>query len=380
MPKQGASCKCGVDWARTGPLALTQSIADQAIMDRDGWQRHLVEEEARQGFSKGFKFLYGPWETREGAEVAFLSLNPGRAPAMADIRTVSDERGNSYAVEATTGVSPLTQQFLAFAARIGSPPEAILTGVAAPFRTDNWGSTSLAQRQAMLSLGRLFWREPMAGRRLRLVVAISNEAAALAVELTGAKAMSEHPAGWGNLMIRRYQLPNGGSVVHLPHLSRFRLFGREQSGTALDWALGPPVPARLATIANSLADREQTVANSGNNSFAVEYPQEEAHLPVTERSMLKRIRCSDGYSVEVLKLQSAVWLDGAKVGGLNRHLVEWYVSKLFVASHGGSQPLERRGFKRIDKAGHIYWAAKGTEVAEAFAAAITEMTSRPIRT
>lgn len=65
-------------------------------MDRDGWQQLLTAEETKLQFSQGFKFLYGPWSSRAGLEVAFLSLNPGRAPPFAELRTVSDERGNSY--------------------------------------------------------------------------------------------------------------------------------------------------------------------------------------------------------------------------------------------------------------------------------------------
>lgn len=92
--------------------------------------------------------------------------------------------------------------------------------------------------------------------------------------------------------------------------------------------------------------------------------------------MLLRIRGSRGYFVKVLEMQSVVFLDGAKVGGLNRKLVEWYVSKLFVAKCGG--PRLEHGFHRIDKGEHVYWAA-GKGAAESFAAAVTEMTGCPIQ-
>ncbi|MBP9048869.1 MAG: hypothetical protein WAT35_15135 [Tabrizicola sp.] len=348
-------------------------------MDRDGWQQLLTAEETKLQFSQGFKFLYGPWSSRAGLEVAFLSLNPGRAPPFAELRTVSDERGNSYLIEASTTVSPLTQQFLTFAARVASPPEAILTGVVAPFRTDDWKGASLAQRRAMLSLGRSFWREPLIDARLRLIVAVSDEAAALAVELTGAKFDGKRPAGWGDLVIRRYRLPNGGVIAHLPHLSRFRLFGRPQSEDALDWALEKPSSPQSTTITRTRPVMPLAAAIVANGSPAVDDLSKERSLPAAEKAMLLRIRGSRGYFVKVLEMQSVVFLDGAKVGGLNRKLVEWYVSKLFVAKCGGPAPLERRGFHRIDKGEHVYWAAKGPGAAESFAAAVTEMTGCPIQ-
>ena len=62
------------------------------------------------------------------------------------------------------------------------------------------------------------------------------------------------------------------------------------------------------------------------------------------------------------------------MGGLNRRLMEWYVSKLFVAGHAGPAPLERRGFQVKETAkGHRYWARKRAGSGPTFAAAVKEM-------
>ena len=83
---------------------------DAMNMDRDFWFDRLTAEERRLDLSGGFKFLYGPWKGLETARIAFLSLNPGQAPVEAELRVVSDERGNSYEVERTTTLSPITEQ------------------------------------------------------------------------------------------------------------------------------------------------------------------------------------------------------------------------------------------------------------------------------
>lgn len=79
---------------------------------REDWDQELRRLESELCFNEGFKPLYCPWSTLETGRVAFLSLNPGRAPDDAEMRVVSDERGNSYEVERETTKSPLTDQFL----------------------------------------------------------------------------------------------------------------------------------------------------------------------------------------------------------------------------------------------------------------------------
>ena len=198
-------------------------------MDRDYWIKELEESEIKLGFSDGYKFVYGPWATLEKAEVAFLSLNPGRAPDGAGKRTISDERGNSYEVERRNTKSPLTKQFLLLAQLLGRRPADILTGVVAPFRSDNWSGLGGRQRKISLAIGRRFWTGPLSRPDLRLIIACSGEATKLVADIIGAALDGEAAAGWGNIKLRRYLSLRGKVVVQLPHLSRFRLLGRERS-------------------------------------------------------------------------------------------------------------------------------------------------------
>lgn len=198
-------------------------------MDRGRWQEELESAEARLGLAEGFKFVYGPWATLHSSEVAFLSLNPGRPPDCEDLRTVSDERGNSYEVQRHVTKSPLNPQFLRLARFLDLAPEAILTGVASPFRSDNWNGLTEVQREEGLA----FWATPLRNARVRLVFACSKEALHLVREITEASLTKELPAAWDKVRVRRFEGIGGKVIVQLPHLSRFKLFGRPESEKAI---------------------------------------------------------------------------------------------------------------------------------------------------
>ncbi|MFG6585384.1 hypothetical protein [Sulfitobacter sp. 1A12779] len=198
------------------------------------WSDRLKQTEATHGFDQGYKLLYSPWRTLGDSDLTFLSLNPGRAPNDAELRVVSDERGNSYQVERATTQSPITDQFLKMCEFLQVDPLRVLTGVVAPFRSTSWDGLSRAQRSAALDVGKAFWTEAleMPNRRGPIVVC-SNQAARTTVEILNAQHEVSFPAGWGNIRVHRFKGENGQIVVHLPHLSRFRLFGRAPSEEAL---------------------------------------------------------------------------------------------------------------------------------------------------
>ena len=209
-------------------------------MDRNRWQEDLRSAEKRLGFSEGFKFVYGPWATLDVARIAFISLNPGKAPEGENLRTVSDERGSSYEVDRHVTRSRITPQFLKLAELLEVAPGDILTGVAAPFRSHNWESLTQDQRDGALAIGREFWREPLCNPNVRLIIASSKEAGRLACELTDASLAFEVTAGWGNVKLRRYGAVGDKTVVQLPQLSRFQLLSRPESEEAIRRVLGLP--------------------------------------------------------------------------------------------------------------------------------------------
>ena len=88
----------------------------------------LKSAEKKYNFSDGFKLLYCPWGNISSSNIAFISLNPGNAPENAELRMVSDERGNSYEVEAHQELSPITKQILELCRRLGKQPDQVLMG------------------------------------------------------------------------------------------------------------------------------------------------------------------------------------------------------------------------------------------------------------
>ncbi len=202
-------------------------------MNKSEWHDRLSAAETALGLRDGFRFVYGPWESLATGRVAFLSLNPGRAPSDTQMREVSDERGNSYAVERLTTLSPITDQALRSFAFLGVDPDEVVTGVVCPFRTPSWSDLSRAQQRDALKLGRVFWEQPLNRPGLELVVTTSNEATTAVTEWLGARLEESAPAGWGEISIHRFRSRSGVPILALPHLSRFRLFGRPESEKAI---------------------------------------------------------------------------------------------------------------------------------------------------
>jgi hypothetical protein len=214
-------------------------MMSEAHMDRETWAARLRETEEGFGFTQGYKLLYCPWSTLEGSDLTFLSLNPGRPPISAELRVVSDERGNSYEVEKETTRSPITDQFMKMCTFLRIEPRRVLTGVVAPFRSDGWDSLSREQRAVGLGIGRDFWRQALAAPgRTGPIIVCSDQAARVVCEVLRARPETSLPAGWGSIRIHRFIGDEGEMIVQLPHLSRFRLFGRAASEAAFAEVLG----------------------------------------------------------------------------------------------------------------------------------------------
>ena len=211
-------------------------------MNKTYWGREIRRVESAYGFERGYQLLYCPWKTINRHEMTFLSLNPGgRTPheANPNRRLISDERGNSYEVERDTSRSPIASQFLRLCEFKGLRPSEVLAGALAPFRSDRWSSLTSPRREASLDVGRRFWTAVLRQSAPdKPIVVCSKPAADIVKSMLGARCERKLPAGWGSVSIRRYRAADNRLIVHLPHLSRYKLFGRAESKPYLIAAFG----------------------------------------------------------------------------------------------------------------------------------------------
>jgi hypothetical protein len=97
-------------------------------------------------------------------------------------------------------------------------------------------------------------------------------------------------------------------------------------------------------------------------------------LSQPDAHFFRTLRDHPDFQCAALTMQLTLHFRGEKLGGLNRKLGEWYVSKLFVARHDGVRALESRGFRRKQTGKtHVYWARSGAGSMTAFREAISEM-------
>ncbi|NOW48709.1 hypothetical protein FHW96_004899 [Novosphingobium sp. SG751A] len=195
------------------------------------------------GNDLGWRFLYSPASVLNGADVAFVGLNPGGSEPQPAI--FSTDAGSAYCCEswagAESGKSPLQKQVQAIFARLGVAPENVLAGNFIPFRSRDW--RSLKQPVQSLEFGREIWRDVLSTARPRVVITMAGLVTKEMAAILGIKAIQKLPIGWGSVSASRGEA-NGVTLIGLPHLSRYRVMGRPESQASVDrlfeglWAQG----------------------------------------------------------------------------------------------------------------------------------------------
>lgn len=199
----------------------------------DDLKRRIETAYRASGNKLGWRFLYSPVAVLERADVAFIGLNPGGAEPEPD--RLAMDSGSAYCDEVwwddyAAGCSPLQEQVRALFAQLGVAPDAVLAGNFVPFRSADW--QSLNSPDASLALGRELWREVLAQAGTRVVVTMGTVTRNELAALLGIEELNYHDTGWGRVRAARGSA-NGVTLVSLPHLSRYRLFGRPESAACL---------------------------------------------------------------------------------------------------------------------------------------------------
>jgi uracil-DNA glycosylase len=188
----------------------------------------LKSAEKKYNFSDGFKLLYCPWDNISSSNIAFISLNPGNAPENAELRMISDERGNSYEIEMDITKSPINEQFMKLCDFLENKPSDFLTGAAIPFRSKNWESLNKEQKIAGVEIGVSLWKE-LLGSNVKKIIVTGEEACKTVLKIKSAELKLSIPSKWGNSYLKKYVATDETEIFSIPHLSRYRLFSRKES-------------------------------------------------------------------------------------------------------------------------------------------------------
>jgi len=201
-----------------------------AEVDVPALSKQIERAYQASGNQLGWRLLASPAHVLDGSEVAFLGLNPGgrtRPPEHAEFAMPS---GSAYVVEQwagnPAGCSPLQRQVRALFEGIAIEPEDVLAGNLVPFRSPDWAS--LKNRDESLKFGVELWRRLLTHAQPKLVIGMGREVTAAMSALLNTRRETRIPVGWGAVTGTRAEFANG-TLVGLPHLSRFGIMMRRES-------------------------------------------------------------------------------------------------------------------------------------------------------
>ena len=194
----------------------------------------ISAEYRRLGYRLGWTFMMTPAERLEKASVCVVGLNPGGSEPGAEIW--SCEQGNAYHTEKNWGAPgnqgyvPLQLQVQEMVRLLDLGPDDYLAAQFIPFRSRSYAS--LERATEAVEFGKKLWTEVLAVSPARLFLCLGNEVTQHLVRLTRAQARPGPSlcTGWRATTIGCYQTSSNEAamrtIVRLPHLSRYRIFGR----------------------------------------------------------------------------------------------------------------------------------------------------------
>jgi len=214
-----------------------------------------IDEAYRElGHELGWRFLTSPQSTfPPSSGILLLTLNPGGPRPRPDHDGPSVEAGSAYLVETweppyLAGRAPLQIQvqrlFHALASEWpahGNGPALLnrsLGGYFVPFRSSSLAS--LRRKAASLDFAESLWSRILEAFSPSLVITIDHETTTRLRSVLERcdkplKDERKYPTGWGNVSAGvAAPETRGPAVLRLPHLSRYRLFGRPASQPYMD--------------------------------------------------------------------------------------------------------------------------------------------------
>lgn len=186
------------------------------------------------GNQLGWRLLASPADVLEGADVAFLGLNPGGRIRPLDHAEFAMSSGSAYVNEQwadhPAGCSPLQRQVRALFEGLAVEPESVLAGNLVPFRSPDWAS--LENKKKAIEFGSELWRELLARARPKLVIGMGREVTKALTASLDTSNEERVLVGWGATTGIRADF-SSGTLIGLPHLSRFGIMLRPESQQGL---------------------------------------------------------------------------------------------------------------------------------------------------
>ena len=191
--------------------------------------------------SFGWRLLMSPSSVLDGAEIAFVGLNPGGSSQLSNHAEFAMEKGSAYVVETwgnskEPGNSRLQKQVRALFAGLSVAPESVLAGNLVPFRSPSW--KSLENKDFSVKFGEALWEDIIHRASPSLVIGMGHDVFA---PLSRILKTTDNPKrvsiGWGKISAKKATFPSGSLVV-LPHLSTFSFINKKESADALRCLFG----------------------------------------------------------------------------------------------------------------------------------------------
>ena len=208
-------------------------------IDLEHLRERIATEHQAGGYGMGWRLLYSPTHVLGGSPVAFLGINPGGSGVDPRHTDLASERGSAYVMESWVGYppgeSPLQRQVRALFAALDVDPDEVLAGNLIPFRSPSLDA--LPNRERALAFGLSLWKELLEAAQPSLVITMGAQTTHPVATMLGAERLVRVSLGWGSVAGTRASF-TGGTHVGLPHLSRFRVFGRQESEAGLRKLLG----------------------------------------------------------------------------------------------------------------------------------------------
>jgi len=182
----------------------------------------------------GWRLLTSPAAVIDGADIAFIGMNPGGREEPTDHPKFAPRTGSAYTDECWAGCAPgrnrLQVQVQSLFNSLGVEPQNVLAGNLVPFRSPDW--QSLVRRKDALAYGKQLWTEIFRRARPRLIIGLGGEVDKCLRDILNADRALNIPLGWGRVTGSCASF-DGGLLIRLPHLSRFGVITRTQSQAGL---------------------------------------------------------------------------------------------------------------------------------------------------